>query len=212
MREQPGARFVGVPHAATAVLAGVGRRLAYRRRALALALAPLGLRLAGCACVSALALAGGANADRAATYAPPECTRTQLKLRGQLSGATQSLLGTLTLANTSGRACALPAAPRRVSIVIGSQVLPVLTVRMHGSQVPPGVSTRRLPMYGQVRLGLQWRNWCGAPRGLVRLSLRLTLFRATTIRTTLGRLSTPPCVDNKHSSTIAVSRFLKNGP
>jgi hypothetical protein len=137
------------------------------------------------------------------------CSARQLGLSGHLRGATQSLLGTLTIRNRSERACALPPAPRRVSIMIGPQLLPTLTVRMRASQAPPGVPTRTLPARGRVAVGVRWRNWCGAPRGLVRAVLVMTIFRSQTPRLAIGTVTTPPCADSKFSSTFAVSRFLK---
>jgi hypothetical protein len=137
-----------------------------------------------------------------------KCTARQLRFSGHLGGATQSLLGTLTLTNQNARVCALPAAPRRVSLIIGRQVLPTLTVRMRGSATPPGVPTRIPPPLGQLAVGIQWRNWCGAPRGRVRASLALTIYTVAP-RLPLGMVTTPPCGDAKFSSTVAVSRFLR---
>jgi hypothetical protein len=156
--------------------------------------------------VAALATVAEVNGT-SATLA--NCTARQPRLSGRLSGATQSLLGTLTLTNRSARACALPAAPRRVSLIIGRQVLPTLTVRMRDSATPPGAPTRTLPARGQVAVGVQWRNWCGAPRGRVRASLALTIYTAVGPRLPLGMVTTPPCGDAKFSSTVAVSRFLR---
>jgi Protein of unknown function (DUF4232) len=159
----------------------------------------------GAATVAAVALAPSAQGMHALT----NCTARQLRLGGHLSGATQSLLGTLTLSNRSRRACALPVAPRRISLIIGRQVLPTLTVRMRGSATPPGVPTRTLRARGQVTVGVQWRNWCGAPRGRVRATLALTIYSSAAPRLPLGTVTTPPCGDAKYSSTVAVSRFLK---
>ena len=150
-----------------------------------------------------------AGGKGAATSLRRNCTAVQLRLTGQLSGATQSLLGTLTVRNRSERTCALPAAPRRVSIYLGRQLLPTLTVRLRGSRVPPGTPTRTLPGRGRVVLGLQWRNWCGAPRGSVRASLVLTIAPGVAARLALGTVTTPPCLSAKYSSTVAVSRFLR---
>jgi hypothetical protein len=155
--------------------------------------------------VAAVALAPSAHGVGAAAT----CTARQLRLSGGLSGATQSLLGTLTLTNRSGRACALPARPRRVSLYIPGQLLPTLTVRMGGSATPPGAPTRTLPARGHVVVGVQWRNWCGAPRGRVRASLVLTIYASVTARMSLGTVTTPPCGDAKFASTVAVSRFLR---
>jgi Protein of unknown function (DUF4232) len=161
----------------------------------------VGLASIGAACVLATT-AGG-------TSALANCSARQLRLSGGLSGATQSLLGTLTLTNRSGRACTLPARPRPVSIYMTGQLLPTLTVRMRASAAPPGIPTRTLPAHGHDAVGVQWRNWCGAPRGRVRATLVLTIYSGVTPRLPLGVVTTPPCGDAKYSSTIAVSRFLR---
>jgi hypothetical protein len=155
-------------------------------------------------------LAGGSaqSAAHPSRPAPAACTSAQLKLSGRLSGATQALIGALTLANRSGHACALPFAPLRVSLMIGRQVLPTLTVRWRLGR-PAGTPTRRLAPHGRVTVRVQWRNWCGAPRGTVRLSLALTLIDPVTVGTALGATTTPPCVAPRYSSRIAVTRFLE---
>ena len=147
--------------------------------------------------------ATGAAASSASLL--PRCKGAQLKIRASLQGATQSLLGTAVLTNPSAGACALPVAPSRVTLVIGTQVLPAITVRMSTGGVP----TRRLAGHGRVRVAIQWRNWCGAPRGNVHLSVGLTVYGSETRRTPVGLVRTPACVDHKHSSRVAVSRFVK---
>ena len=162
-------------------------------------------RLALLAVLAAIATSAAPAAGHSSSLGG--CSARQLGLSGALSGATQSLLGTLTLANRSGRACALPVAPQRVSLMIGTQTLPTLTVRWrHGG--PPGTPTRRLAAHGHVTVGVQWRNWCGRPRGKVRLALALTVVDPVAVRTRLGTATTPPCVDLRHSSRVAVTRFL----
>jgi hypothetical protein len=155
---------------------------------------------------AACAIATSTGAGRAM---PANCTTRQLRLSGHLQGATQSLAGTLTLRNRSGRTCALPPAPRRVSLLIGHEVLPTLTVRMRAGEAPPGVPTRTLPGRGHVTVGVRWRNWCGAPRGTVRASIVVTIFRSVSPRLALGTVTTPPCAGAKFSSRVAVSRFLR---
>jgi len=157
--------------------------------------------LAVCCALGSAVVAAGSSASALA-----RCKVPQLKLKAGLQGATQSLLGTVVVANRSGRACVLPTAPGRVTLVIGTQVLPALTVRM--SPGPPGTPTRRLPAHGRVTVGVQWRNWCGAPRGNVRLRIGLTIYNSETPRVSAGVVRTPVCVDRKHSSRVAVSRFL----
>ena len=152
------------------------------------------------------ALGAGATGSASSSSALPHCTPAQLKLTGSLQGATQSLLGTLTVTNRAAQACALPVAPKRVSLRIGTQVLPTLTVRMSPAMEPPGLPTRKVSGRERVFVGIQWRNWCGRPRGRVRLSVELTIYNATP-RTPVGRVRTPVCVAHKYSSKIAVSRF-----
>jgi hypothetical protein len=152
---------------------------------------------------------GVVGAASSSSSALPRCKSGQLRLTGSLQGATQSLLGTFRLANRTARACALPVAPRRVSLVIGTQVLPALTDRMTAGTEPPGTPTRRLAARGRVSVAVQWRNWCGAPRGNVHLSVRLTIFPRVSPQAAVGLVRTPPCVDHKYSSRVAVSRFIR---
>lgn len=153
----------------------------------------------------AICCAFGAAGAASSASSLARCNGAQLKIRAGLQGATQSLLGTATLTNPSARACALPVAPRRVTLVIGTQLLPALTVRMSTDGVP----TRRLPGHGRVRVRIQWRNWCGAPRGNVHLALGLTIYSSETRRTPVGLVRTPVCVDPKYSSRVSVSRFVR---
>jgi len=160
--------------------------------------------LIGACCALGITAASGASASATLT----RCKPSQLRLSGSVQGATQSLLGTLTVANQGSRACALPQAPSRVTLVIGRRVLSVLTARMNAHRWPPGRATRRLPAHERVFVGIQWRNWCGTPRGNVRLSVGLTISGAETRRVSVGRVPTPRCVDRKRSSRVAMSPFI----
>jgi hypothetical protein len=160
--------------------------------------------LAAACCALGASTTGAASSASALRH----CRSGQLRLSGGLQGATQSLLGVLTLANRSARSCALPVAPNRASLVIGTQVLPALTVRMRARIALPGVPTRRLAAHGRVQVGIRWRNWCGAPRGNVRLSIVLTILPSVSPRARVGLVPTPPCLDHKFSSRVAVSRFI----
>ena len=158
--------------------------------------------IAAIAICCAFGAAGGA-ASSASTL--PRCKGAQLKISASLQGATQSLLGTAVLTNPSARSCVLPVAPSRVTLVIGTQVLPAITVRMSTDGVP----TRRLAGHGRARVRVRWRNWCGAPRGNVHLRLGLTIYGSETRRPSVGLVRTPVCVDPKYSSRVAVSRFTR---
>jgi hypothetical protein len=154
--------------------------------------------------------AAATSAASAPTLAP--CRASQLKLAGSFQGATQSLRGSLTLLNRNGSACALPASPSRVSLQIGKRLLPVVTVPMARSLWPPGAPTRLLPARGGVNIAVQWRNWCGKPRGYFRLKVGLTIYRAQTRRLGVGLVRTPVCVARRLKSTVAVSRFVAPVP
>jgi hypothetical protein len=162
----------------------------------------------GLALIAVCCALGAAATSAASAPTLARCRAAQLKLTGSLQGATQSLLGTLDLVNTGANACALPAAPSRVTLRIGTQVLPALTVPMNRRLWPPGTPTRKIPSRERVFVGIQWRNWCGRPRGKVRLSVGLTIYPNVSPRTGVGRVRTPQCVDHKHSSRVSVSRFM----
>jgi hypothetical protein len=155
-------------------------------------------------CAAGYMLPGSANP----AWSLPRCKAAKLTILASLQGATQSLLGAAVLRNRTAHACALPVAPSRVTLVIGTQVLPALTVRSRAIQ--PGTPTRRLPGHGRVMVGVQWRNWCGAPRGNVHLALGLTIYSSETRRTPVGLVRTPVCVDHKYASRVAVSRFIES--
>jgi hypothetical protein len=154
---------------------------------------------------------GAATTSAASAPTLAHCRAGQLRLTGSLQGATQSLLGTLTVANQSGRACALPVAPARVTLRTGSKILRTATVRMARAMEPLGLPARKVSAHDHVFVGVQWRNWCGSPRGRVRLSVGLTIYSAV-VRTTRRRVRTPVCVDRKHASKVAVSRFKVTPP
>jgi hypothetical protein len=160
----------------------------------------------GLALIAACCALGAGATSAASSPTLAHCSAAQLKLTGSLQGATQSLLGTLTVTNRAAQACALPIAPRRVSLRVGTQVLPTLTVRMSPAMEPPGLPTRKLAGRARVFVGIQWRNWCGRPRGRVRVSIALTIYAATP-RTSARVVRTPVCVAHQATSKVAVSRF-----
>jgi hypothetical protein len=157
-------------------------------------------------CVLGVGAAGAASSSSLA-----RCRQSQLQLTGSLQGATQSLLGTLTLANTAGRACALPVAPARVTLRVGTKLLSTVTVRMSKAMEPLGLPTRAVGPHQRVFVGVQWRNWCGKPSGKVRLSIGLTIYAARP-RAAPHKTRTPVCASRKTASRVAVSRFKSSPP
>lgn len=163
----------------------------------------------GIALIAACCALGAGATSAASAPALAHCRASQVKLSGGLQGATQSLYGSLTLLNRSGQACALPAAPRRVTLQIDTQVLPALTVPLARALWPAGAPTRTLPAHGRVLVAVQWRNWCGRPRGNVHLKVGLTIFNSETRRIGVGLVRTPVCVQRRLSSRVGVSGFVK---
>jgi Protein of unknown function (DUF4232) len=161
--------------------------------------------------VACCSLGAGTAGAASSSSKLAHCRPGQLTLAGSLQGATQSLLGTLTVTNHSGTACALPGWPSRVALRVGKQVLPALTVHMSPGVEPPGPARRKLPAHAGVFVGIQWRNWCGRPRGDVHLSISLAIYLAAP-RVGVGAVQTPVCVNHKYSSRVAVSRFKAPTP
>ena len=166
----------------------------------------------GIALIAACCALGAGATSSAAAPALAHCRASQLTLAGTLQGATQSLAGSLTLLNRTDRACALPAMPARVSLQVGERVLPALTVQMPRGLWPPGARTRMLPARAGVNVAIQWRNWCGKPRGNVHLKVGLTIYRSATRRIGVGLVRTPVCVARRASSRVGVSGFVTPVP
>ncbi|HEY6151047.1 MAG TPA: DUF4232 domain-containing protein [Gaiellaceae bacterium] len=158
-------------------------------------------------CAFAVGTAGAASSSSAVA----RCRPGQLALTGSLQGATQSLLGTLTVANTTGRACALPVAPSKALLRVGTKLLPTVTVRMSTAMEPLGLPVRKVGAHQRVFVGIQWRNWCGSPKGKVRLSVGLKIFAASP-RVAAHKTRTPVCASRKSASRVAVSRFKSSPP
>jgi hypothetical protein len=166
----------------------------------------------GIALIAACCALGAGATSAASAPALAHCRASQLKLAGSLQGASQSLIGSLTLLNRSDQACGLPAMPRRVSLQIGKKVLSTVTVPMVRGLWPPGAPTRMLPGRAGVNVAIQWRNWCGRPRGNVHLKVGLTIYRSEIRRTSVGLVRTPVCVARRMSSRVAVSGFVAPVP
>jgi hypothetical protein len=167
------------------------------------------MRLLGVVALCAFAVGTAGAASSSST--PARCRPGQLALTGSLQGATQSLLGTLTLSNTAGRACSLPVAPSRVFLRVGTKVLSTVTVRMSKAMEPLGLPVRQVPPHQRVFVGIQWRNWCGKPTGKIRLSIALKIFTGSP-RTAPHKTRTPACASRKIASRVAVSRFKTTPP
>jgi uncharacterized protein DUF4232 len=95
----------------------------------------------------------------------PACTASQLRASLSLQGATQSLVGPITLVNRSSRPCSLLGRPRlsfadatskwretRLSDSVGGSYDPL---------APPRRSLRALAPGEHVSVMLWWSNWCG---------------------------------------------------
>ena len=83
----------------------------------------------------------------------------------------------------------------------------ILTLTNTGTRsCPLPVAPLRLSIVAAV-----WRNWCSVPRGRVRLAFATTLSGSVSPRSNAVVGKTPPCVDRRYSSRVAVSRFIARG-
>jgi len=159
------------------------------------------------------AACGGAGGKSAAST--PACMPAGLRATAGFQGATGSMLGGLSVTNTSGHTCALPTTPQ-VSLIWHGRTLAVQRVAFpHGwlhSQYPRGSSRLHLLKPGQTAfVVLQWWNWCGpklSSRGYFQggVALRLGSQPGGVVMARLRDVAPPYC--NGPPSTMRVSGFL----
>lgn len=110
--------------------------------------------------VYALTLGGDANPTARNERGPAVavCRSSQLAASAELQGGTQSLLGWVTIANTTRAACSLP--PGRPAVIVDAAGKPRRIDESRAEPVPPGSAPRATPgALGAVHV--QWTNWCG---------------------------------------------------
>ena len=144
-----------------------------RRRLLAAA----GVAIAAALALSVYAVAIGGNgsgvteasAGRAST---PLCRSVQLSGSAGFQGATQTMLGAVTIRNTSSAACSLP--PRRPLASISWRGKPLATTERPMATGPPWPAARVLPPGAGAHVFFQWWS-CGGPgpRAAVRPTFEL---------------------------------------
>ncbi len=162
----------------------------------------------------------------APTAAPPHgppCRAADLEIgRAFLDGATGSLAGGFTLANTGPRACVVEGVPRVELVDGGGRTLPVSQAdpgsrRGQPVELEPGQAVPNLraePPPGVATVFLVWMNWChAAPVGPVRFRVWLPdgslIGRARADR---GG-NTPRCDSPGAASTLSVDPFrATDGP
>jgi Domain of unknown function (DUF4232) len=169
------AHLPALPLEADPLIAEAKRR-ARRRRLIA---AGVLLLAAGGAAAGVLAFGGSGSASpgripwlptrphlwEASVPLAPACTASQLHASVSLQGATQSLVGPISIVNRSSRPCSLLGRPRlsfadatskwqetRLSQAVGAPYDPL---------APPHRSLRALAPGEHVSVMLWWSNWCG---------------------------------------------------
>ena len=113
--------------------------------------------------VYALTSDGGkhsATASRSVAGAPPFCRSAQLSGSAGFQGATQSMLGGITLQNTSAAACSLPTARPLVGISWHGERLP--TKEGANPNAPPRPRAHILAPGAKAGVYFQWWS-CGGP-------------------------------------------------
>ncbi len=138
-------------------------REARARQLLRRLLGAAGVAIAAAAGLSAYALvtsgsvspATPANAGRATG---PPCRTSQLSATAGWQGATQSMLGGVTVTNTSSAICSLPSGVPALRIAWQGRPL---ALRERQFSPPPGKPLRILEPGAAATVFLQWWNYCG---------------------------------------------------
>ena len=140
-----------------------------------------GVAMAAALGVSAYALTspgggGSATASGSATGTPPLCRSAQLSGSAGFQGATQSMLGGITLQNTSAVACSFPTARPLVSISWHGARLP--TKEEADPNAPPWPRAHVLAPGAKAGVYFQWWS-CGGtgPKAAVRPTFTLRFGR-----------------------------------
>ena len=162
----------------------------------------------GAATVCAYA-AGESNGRRI-----PLCQPTNLRGSASLQGATQSLLGGLSVKNTSGAACGLPNRPM-LRLMTGPRAL-------EGRELPwtewssVGIDHSHLRVLAPGKTAfviVQWRgcpSWAPSPGGYFRAVLQVSFPGAPSqLNVPLSAPITPPCNSLGEPSTLSVSYFVE---
>jgi hypothetical protein len=180
---------------------------ARRRRLLVAAILAL---LFGTAGVVAYAISEG-NASSASPRAAstlaivPRCNASALTAGAGFQGATQSLLGGMSVTNTGGGACVPPPGRPIVEVTLNGAVLPVRETPFP-YRFTHGPSARLLTSHQSATVYAQWWNWCGGT-GVARMSLRFPNGLTLTAPQPVGE---PQCIDRSKPSRLFVSRpFVK---
>jgi len=108
---------------------------------------------------------GGSAGDGASgtpsTAGAPLCRSSQLSATAGLNGAVGTMLGPVTLTNTSGGACSLPSGLPRVRILWQGRVLPAREVA--GFRASGETPVPVLAPHSTATITMDWSNWCGKP-------------------------------------------------
>jgi Protein of unknown function (DUF4232) len=159
--------------------------------------------------VYAVTLGGGnqaATASGSPIGAPPLCRSSEISANGGLNGATGTMLGPVTLTNTSGSACSLPTGQPRVRILWRGRVLPAQETG--GKNFSPAPPVHVLAPHSKAAITMDWSNWCGKPGAgtLIRPTFQLRWADGLEVDAVNDPALTPPrCGSPSAGAAIAVS-------
>jgi hypothetical protein len=181
-----------------------------RRRLLGAA----GVAVAAAIGLSAYALTTGGAGRPAAASGPsgigaPLCRSSQLSATGpSFVGATGSMIGGVTITNTSRSACFFPAGKPTVHVSRRGTPLPVHTRTTDPHVWPNWRPTRVLPPGDRSEVLLQWWNYCGPGAGrVISPTFELRLGRLV-LRATADETKPPFCNAPGGASVLYVSSPL----
>ena len=140
----------------------------------------------------------------------PVCGSSQLSATAGFQGATQSMLGGVTLQNTSSVACSLPAARPRVTISWRGKQLPTLERGM--STAPPWPRAHVLSPGAKADVSFQWWSCTGSyPKAAVRPTFVLRFGHGLLVTARSGDVTPRFCGGLGGRRPLDVSRALVNG-
>ena len=134
----------------------------------------------------------------------PLCRTEQLVARGGLNGAVGTMLGPVTITNTSSTACSLPAGRPGVHILWHDRVLPARETDLSD---PPGRAVRLLGPHSTAAITMAWSNWCGKPSEgtVIRPTFQLRWADGLGVDASNVALTPPRCGLRTTGSVIQVS-------
>ena len=151
-------------------------------------------------------VSGSARANAAGAGAPL-CESSQLATTAGLQGATQTMLGGMTLENISAAACSLPQIRPRMTLSWRGEPLPTQQRKM--TTAPPWPLARVLAPGAKADVFFQWWSCGGSgPKAAVRPAFTLRFGQRLVVTARSSDVTTPFCGGLGGTRSLDVSRAL----